>query len=81
MKVYSRKNKDDRYLECTICGLVVADVVVHLNYSHPKIKAFCTDCNGSGRNGITTNNKDGTFSIYDCSKCKGSGAYETEDRK
>ena len=67
--------------DCTICGAVISDIVKHLNYSHPKIKVFCDECNGTGRHSLTTSNKDGTFTIYDCNKCKGSGAYETEERK
>lgn len=71
---------DDKW-ECNFCGVVIANVDKHLEYSHPKKRLYCPECNGSGSTGTKSYDYGLTFVLTKCIKCDGAGVYESEERQ
>ena len=65
---------------CVICGLVVWNTELHLNYSHPKKKKPCQSCGQSGTGRIDVTGIEGLYTVTKCENCNGIGYYELEER-
>lgn len=66
---------------CNICGLVIWNSELHLNYSHPKKKKACEVCSQSGKGQIQPDPvRKGVFVVSKCEHCNGAGYYDLEER-
>ena len=65
---------------CVICGLVVWNTELHLNYSHPKKKMPCQSCGQSGRGTVSINITTGFYTVSKCENCNGTGYFELKER-
>ena len=65
---------------CFICGLVVWNTQLHLDYSHSKRKMPCQLCGQSGRGLVSINSMTGFYTVSKCGNCNGTGYFELKER-
>ncbi len=65
---------------CNICGVVVWNSKMHLDFSHPKKKKACEMCGQSGTGLVSITSTPGLYTVAKCDACQGTGYIELQER-